>query len=81
MSSSSNSGGWDFMDYILWNVSFGKPSSATKSNTDSKKDGDEIGFLESVFSFVFGDGNPNADMESLRWRVGIRYLFYSENTV
>lgn len=28
----------------------------------------EMGFLESVFSFLFGDGDPNADLESERWR-------------
>ena len=27
---------------------------------------DELGFLESVFSYVFGDGNPNGDVESRR---------------
>jgi len=33
-----------------------------------QRDPDEIGFLESVFSFLFGDGNPNADLEERRWR-------------
>lgn len=28
----------------------------------------EMNFLESVFSFLFGDGNPNADLEERRWR-------------
>jgi hypothetical protein len=27
-----------------------------------------MGFLESVFSFLFGDGNPNSDLEERRWR-------------
>jgi len=27
---------------------------------------DEMGFLESVFSYVFGDGNPNGDVEERR---------------
>lgn len=32
---------------------------------------DEMGFLEAVFSFVLGDGNPNAAYEEERWqRVG-----------
>jgi hypothetical protein len=26
-----------------------------------------MNFLESVFSFLFGDGNPNADLEERRW--------------
>lgn len=33
-----------------------------------ERDPDEMGFLESVFSFLFGDGNPNADLEERRWR-------------
>jgi len=33
-----------------------------------QRDPDEMGFLESVFSFLFGDGNPNADLEERRWR-------------
>jgi hypothetical protein len=33
-----------------------------------QRDPDEMGFLESVFSFLFGDGNPNSDLEERRWR-------------
>jgi hypothetical protein len=28
----------------------------------------QMNFLESVFSFLFGDGNPNADLETYRWQ-------------
>ena len=28
----------------------------------------QMNFLESVFSFLFGDGNPNADLEEQRWQ-------------
>ena len=31
-----------------------------------RRDPDEMGFLESVFSYVFGDGNPNGDVEERR---------------
>jgi hypothetical protein len=31
-------------------------------------DGNRMNFLESIFSFLFGDGNPNADLEDRRWR-------------
>jgi hypothetical protein len=27
-----------------------------------------LNFLEAVFSFLFGDGNPNADLEETRWQ-------------
>lgn len=30
---------------------------------------DEMNFLEAVFSFLFGDGNPNADLEEARWQM------------
>lgn len=28
----------------------------------------ELNFLEAIFSFLFGDGNPNADLEERRWK-------------
>ena len=35
----------------------------TNTNSDSK-----MNFLEAIFSFLFGDGNPNADIEEYRWQ-------------
>jgi len=32
------------------------------------KDPASMNFLEAVYSFLFGDGNPNADLEDRRWR-------------
>ncbi len=29
---------------------------------------EEMNFLEAIFSFLFGDGNPNADLEEERWQ-------------
>lgn len=34
-------------------------------NTDDKK---QMNFLEAVFSFMFGDGNPNYNLEERRWQ-------------
>ena len=45
-----------------------------------QRDPDEMGFLESVFSFLFGDGNPNADLEERRWR-DIASMIRSHNGV
>ncbi len=45
-----------------------------------KRDPDEMGFLESVFSFLFGDGNPNADLDERRWR-DIASMIRSHNGV
>jgi hypothetical protein len=33
-----------------------------------RRNEDKMNFLESVFSFLFGDGNPNADLDERRWR-------------
>jgi hypothetical protein len=42
-------------------------SSSTSRRAASRKN-DSMNFLEAVFSFLFGDGNPNADLEQRRWR-------------
>lgn len=34
----------------------------------SASDGDRMSFLEAVFSFLFGDGDPNADLSDRRWQ-------------
>jgi hypothetical protein len=35
------------------------------SRSSEKK---QLNFLEAIFSFLFGDGNPNADLEERRWQ-------------
>eukprot|EP00956_Cyclotella_meneghiniana_P000760 scaffold816_cov43-Cyclotella_meneghiniana.AAC.10 len=44
------------------------PSYNPNGNDDATRyrDPGEMGFLESVFSYVFGDGNPNGDVEERR---------------
>lgn len=37
--------------------------SRERQNPDGK-----MNFLEAIFSFLFGDGNPNADLEARRWQ-------------
>jgi hypothetical protein len=37
----------------------------SKRNQGQKK---ELSFLEAIFSFLFGDGNPNAKLEERRWQ-------------
>lgn len=34
----------------------------------ANRDSSNLNFLEAVFSFLFGDGNPNADLEDRRWK-------------
>ncbi len=33
-----------------------------------RRQGKKLNFLNAVYSFLFGDGNPNANLEELRWR-------------
>ncbi len=50
-------GGW-----FIWSgdwLSFGGPK--------PHDDGKQLSFLETIFSFVFGDGNPNRNLENRRW--------------
>jgi len=35
---------------------------------------DEMGFLESVFSYVFGDGDPNEELPGVRIRAAARFI-------
>ncbi len=32
------------------------------------RDGSNLNFFEAIFSFLFGDGNPNPDLEERRWQ-------------
>lgn len=36
--------------------------------TQTSDDRPRLNFLEAIFSFLFGDGDPNADLEERRWR-------------
>jgi len=44
------------------------PSSRSPAGRGAAGSGDKLNFLEAIFSFLFGDGNPNADLEERRWR-------------
>ncbi len=35
---------------------------------ESNGEKSSLNFLEAIFSFLFGDGNPNADLEDRRWK-------------
>jgi hypothetical protein len=72
-SSSSSSGGSDFSSFIWWGDPFSvfTPNYYEERRTLQQSQApvaEQMGFLESVFSFLFGDGNPNADLEQRRWK-------------
>ncbi|KXZ54783.1 hypothetical protein GPECTOR_4g853 [Gonium pectorale] len=55
-----------FMDvtdlFIYWDPNYYRTSAQRAAS------GSPLSFVESIFSFVFGDGDPNADWEERRWR-------------
>jgi len=52
------------------------------SSTDGVvKDPEDMGFLESVFSYVFGDGNPNAGLEEKRLSLAAQMIRNSKGAV
>jgi hypothetical protein len=59
-------GGSCVLDVFNWGG-----SDSTTSTADApvikKKQRKKLNFLEAVFSVLFGDGNPNADLEQRRW--------------
>ncbi|MGV0029232.1 hypothetical protein [Phormidesmis priestleyi] len=53
----------DFFWIFSPNYDRGYERRRAKGQSDS-----QLNFLEAVFSFLFGDGNPNADLEERRWQ-------------
>jgi hypothetical protein len=48
--------------FWMFDYDYGRRRRPTRSRNN------EINFLEAIFSFLFGDGNPNADLEERRWQ-------------
>ncbi|UBF26627.1 hypothetical protein K9N68_01025 [Kovacikia minuta CCNUW1] len=44
---------------------YDRPYNRRRSSSDEKP---SMNFLEAIFSFLFGDGNPNLDLEERRWK-------------
>lgn len=65
-----------FNFFYLFNFNYGRGrqrypnrSSAPRSRQGAAgQSGKKLNFLEAIFSFLFGDGDPNADLEERRWR-------------
>lgn len=50
-----------------WNAA-GYGSRPQTRRLQASQETPQLNFLESIFSFLFGDGNPNADRDEQRWR-------------
>lgn len=61
---------WFWSDiFWIFNPGYGY-SDYSRRQTRSQSSGEksELNFLEAIFSFLFGDGNPNFDIEERRWQ-------------
>ncbi len=62
-----------FNFFYLFDFNYGRGRRRhSRSYTGGRKGavsaGDKLPFLEAIFSFLFGDPNPNADLDERRWR-------------
>jgi hypothetical protein len=64
--SNSHGGGWGFFYFpdLFWYFS---PDYRTHYQ-ERRRGKSDLNFFEAVFSFLFGDGNPNTKLEERRWR-------------
>ncbi|MBK1989078.1 hypothetical protein A0J48_016290 [Sphaerospermopsis aphanizomenoides BCCUSP55] len=64
---SSSSSGLNFFFFpdLFWYFS---PDYSSQERRRERREDSEFNFFEAVFSFLFGDGNPNANLEEHRWR-------------
>jgi hypothetical protein len=53
---------------LFWMFSPGYQTHPHRRQRSYDAEKSQMGFLEAVFSFLFGDGNPNADLEDRRWQ-------------
>lgn len=60
--------GWDI--WWLFAPDYYAPyaDSPSPRRTSGRESGSQLNFLEAVFSFLFGDGNPNRNLEERRWQ-------------
>ncbi len=70
-SSSSRDDGPNFFFFptdIFWIFSPNQNNPRQAKTTTNNGQASELNFLEAIFSFLFGDGNPNSDLEERRWQ-------------
>lgn len=70
--------GWIFTD---WYYFFTPDPYSRSQRTLSSPTKDSMNFLEAIFSFLFGDGNPNKNLEQRRWQAIGRTLRYNQGAV
>jgi hypothetical protein len=53
---------------IFWFFDPGYDRRYRSRTADNSSESSQMNFLEAIFSFLFGDGNPNTDLEERRWQ-------------
>jgi hypothetical protein len=56
---------WIGSDWLFWIF---YPSYNSPQYQYRRREKPQLNFLEAIFSFLFGDGNPNANLEERRWQ-------------
>jgi hypothetical protein len=83
-------GNWFFFftpNYYSQNRYYGQSQGQSQNRSRQRRSGrgqsepESMNFLESIFSFLFGDGNPNADLEERRWQSIGRIIRNSQGAV
>ncbi|AFY62097.1 hypothetical protein [Synechococcus sp. PCC 6312] len=69
----NRSGGFDFPRFIFfpdfwWFFGSDPYRPRRQSSRNQRQNPEEMNFLEGIYSFLFGDGNPNVNLESRRWQ-------------
>ncbi|MBD2441526.1 hypothetical protein [Nostoc sp. FACHB-110] len=65
---SSYSGGFFYFPDLFWFFSPNYYDTSYQQRRYENRQANELNFFEAVFSFLFGDGNPNAKLEERRWQ-------------
>ncbi len=71
--------GWIFSDWYYFFTP--NPYSTSKGTSSFSSKQDSPNFLEGIFSFLFGDGNPNRNLEDRRWQAIGQTLRHNQGAV
>lgn len=66
-SSNSRGGGFFFFPDLFWYFSPNYRTQQQERQREGRQQS-ELNFFEAVFSFLFGDGNPNTNLDERRWQ-------------
>jgi hypothetical protein len=79
-------GGWNFfwgpspLDFFYYRPYYGAYYNQRQLPQEQRSP-EEMGFLESIFSYVFGDGDPNAGLEEKRLRLAAQMIRNNKGAV